>query len=399
MAELYFEKIKGDSKEYFAVLIFLGILVLWGLYGFWVTYTQGHWTTGMTNQVIWGFPIVNVVYLIGASAGSLIISALAGVFGKEEYKVFSRMAALLAALMIMGALLDIFLDLGKVDHGMNVTRYFNTASIFSWNAFLYTSYFLICVVYLVAMFERKELLAKGLAILAVGWAVLVHSGTGGIVGFIYSMELWHSPLTPPLFIASAISSGIGLIIPILILTFKYTNKPLDDKLIRDLAYILGAVIIGILYFFVVENLTRGYVPANLEALYMILFDWSQPFPKVFWFIQILLGMVIPLAILLYPKTFRSFTWVSIAGILHAIGVWAERYILVIPGLAYPKEVFPPGMVLEETPPFEYGATYIPGWPEVSLVIGTFALIFLLFMIGLKLFELVPKTELLTEVKE
>ncbi|AEA47689.1 NrfD/PsrC family molybdoenzyme membrane anchor subunit [Archaeoglobus veneficus] len=391
MAELYFSKIKGDSKEYFALLIFLALIVAWGAYGFWVMFRQGHWVTGMTNQVIWGLPIVSVVYLIGASAGSLIISALAGVFGKEEYKIFSRMAAYLAALMIVGALLDIFLDLGKVEHGMNVIRYFNFSSIFSWNAFLYTSYFALCCIYLLAQMERKDKLVKILAIVAVAWAVLVHSGTGGIIGFIYSMDLWHSPLTAPLFIISAIASGIGIMIPILVLTFRYTNRYLDENLIRGLAKIMGAMIILLLYCFTVENLERGYVPAHAEAIYMSLFDWSQPFPKVFWFIQIFMGMLIPLAILLYPRTWRSVNWLCVAGIIHAIGVFAERYILVVPGLAYPKEVFPPGYEMAHIPPFEYGAPYVPGWPEVALVAGTFALIFLLFLIGLKVFELLPET--------
>jgi|Deesub1362B_J571_1020462.scaffolds.fasta_scaffold00204_18 molybdopterin-containing oxidoreductase family membrane subunit len=399
MAELYFEKIKGDSKGYYALIIFLSLVTAWGFYGFWVMFTQGHETTGMTNQVIWGIPIVNVVYLIGASAGSLIVSALSGVFGKEEYKVFSRMAALMAALMIMGALLDIFLDLGKIEHGLNTTLYFNTTSIFSWNAFLYTSYFIISVIYLIAMFERKDKLVKGLAFLAVGWAVLVHSGTGGIIGFIYSMELWHSPLTAPLFIISAIASGIGLFIPTLVLTFKFTNKPLDENLIKSLAKIMGAMIIVLLYMFCVEIFTRGYVPANLEMLRMQLFDLNTPFPVAFWVLQITIGMLIPLAMLIFPPTFRSVTWISIAGLLHATGVWFERYILVLPGLAYPKEVFPPGYVMEHTPPFEYAAVYVPAWPEIALNIGTFALIFLLFIIGLKVFELLPKTELLEEVSE
>ncbi|MFO7967601.1 MAG: NrfD/PsrC family molybdoenzyme membrane anchor subunit [Archaeoglobaceae archaeon] len=395
MAEFQFEKIKGESKGYFALLIICAIVSAWGLLGFWVMWTQGHHTTGMTNQVTWGLPIINVVYLIGASAGSLIISALAGVFGKEEYKIFSRMASLLAALMIVGALLDIFLDIGKpIEHGMNVMLHYNTTSVFTWNTILYSVYFVICVVYLLAQMENKDKLVKGLAFFAVGWAVLVHTGTGMIIGFIYSMELWHSPLTPPLFIISAIASGIGLFIPTMAITFKVTKKPLPEHLIRGLAKIMGAMIILLLYSFIVENLVRGYVPANLEALRMLLFDWSLPLPTAFWIIQIGIGMLIPLAMLIYPRTYNSLTGLSVAGLLHAFGVWFERYILVIPGLSYPKEIAPSGNIMQHVPPWEHGVYYVPGWPEVALTVGTFAMIFLAFLIGLKLFEIVPKTELI-----
>ncbi|RLG58995.1 MAG: hypothetical protein DRN95_03135 [Candidatus Hydrothermarchaeota archaeon] len=396
MVELEFEKIKGESKEFFATAFGLLILVLWGLYGFLYTYTKGPWVTGMTNQIPWGLPQVTIVYLIGASAGSLIISALGGVFDKEEYKVFSRLAAYLAALMIIGALLVIFVDLGKPEHAFNLFFHFNFRSIFAWNAFLYSSYLLIIVVYLIAQFERKETLVKVLAFLAVAWAVLVHSGTGGIVGFIYSMELWHSPLTPPLFIISAIASGIGIMIPLLVITFKYTNRELDINLVKGLAKIMGAMIITLLYCFTVEHLTRGYVPGNSEALHMTLFE--APFGTVFWFIQIFVGMIIPLALLIYPKTFNSVKWICVASILLAIGVFAERYTLIVPGLSYSKEILP-GMVVESVPPFVKGASYVPGWTEVAMVVGVFALIFLLFMVGLKIFDLLPKIEEVEEVAE
>lgn len=395
MAEFQFEKIRGESKGYLALIILCAVVSVWGLIGFWVMWSQGHHTTGMTNQVMWGLPIINVVYLIGASAGSLIISALAGVFGKEEYKVFSRMASLLAALMIVGALLDIFLDIGRpITHGMNVMLHYNTTSVFTWNTILYSVYFVICVVYLLAQMEHKEKLVKGMAFFAVGWAVLVHTGTGMIIGFIYSIPMWHSDLTPPMFIISAIASGIGLFIPTMAVTFKAIKKPLPEHLLRGLAKIMGAMIVLLLYIFIVEFLVKGYVPAHVEALEMLLFNWELPMATAFWIFQILIGMIIPLAMLIYPRTYNSLTGLSVAGLLHAFGVWFERYILVIPGLSFPKELAPPGNVMQHTPPFEHGVYYVPGWPEVALTVGTFAMIFLAFLIGLKLFEIVPKTELI-----
>jgi len=390
MAVYYeFEKIKGESATFFGIFFILLALVLLGAYAFWIEFIEGKVVTGLSNQVTWGLMIANVVYLIGASAGSLIISALAGVFGAEEYKPLSRIAAYLAALMIIGALLSIFIDIGRLEHGMNVVRYFNLTSIFAWNAFLYTSYLLICIVYLIAQFENKELAVKVLAAIAVIWAIFVHSGTGAIIGFIYSIDLWHSPLTPPLFIISAIASGIGIIIPVLILTFKATGQEIDEKLIRGLAKIMLGMIFAIMYCFAVEYLTLGYVPAHKEALEMVLFSPEYPFRFVFWVLDLGFGLILPAIILLSPRTKTSPTWISIAGLLVAGGVYAERYILVVPGLAYPKEILP-GMIMEHVPPFEFGATYIPTWVESVEVIGIFALIFLAYLVGLKIFSLIPR---------
>ena len=390
MAVYYeFEKIKGESAAFFGLFFILLALVLLGAYAFWLEFVNGKIMTGLSNQVTWGLMIANVVYLIGASAGSLIISALAGVFGAEEYKPLSRIAAYLAALMIIGALLSIFIDIGRIEHGINVVRYFNLTSIFAWNAFLYTSYLLICIVYLIAQFENWERLVKVLAVIAVVWAIFVHSGTGAIIGFIYSVDLWHSPLTPPLFIISAIASGIGIIIPVLILTFRAIGQEVDERLIRGLAKIMLGMVFAIMYCFAVEYLTLGYVPAHREALNMLLFSSKYPFSFVFWALDFGLGLVLPAIILVNPKTKTSPAWISLAGLLVAGGVYAERYILIVPGLAYPKEILP-GMVMEHKPPFEFGAAYVPSWVESAEVIGIFALIFLAYLVGLKIFSLIPR---------
>jgi len=390
MAVYYeFEKIKGESAAFFGLFFILLALVLLGAYAFWLEYTEGKIGSGLSNQVAWGLMIANVVYLIGASAGSLIISALAGVFGAEEYKPLSRIAAYLAALMIIGALLSIFIDIGRIEHALNVVRYFNPTSIFAWNAFLYTSYLIICIIYLIAQFEKWELAVKILAAVAVIWAIFVHSGTGAIIGFIYSVDLWHSPLTPPLFIISAIASGIGIIIPVLILTFRAIGQEVEEKLIRGLSKIMLGMVFAIMYCFAAEYLTLGYVPAHKEALNMLLFSSEYPFSFVFWVLDFGIGLIIPAIILLNPRTKVSPTWVSLAGLLVAAGVYAERYILIVPGLAYPKEILP-GMIMSHEPPFELGASYIPSWIESAEVIGIFALIFLAYLVGLKVFSLIPK---------
>jgi len=378
-----FTKIKGDSPGYYAICAIFLALTLLGVYAYYLQFTMGHQVTGLSQEVPWGFGIAAICYFIGASAGSLIVSALSGVFGKEEFKIFSRSAAFFAAAMIVAAMGSIFTDIGNPRNGMNVVMHFNPTSIFSWNAFLYSSYFVICFIYLLAQFEEKKFLTKCLAVLAVGWAVLVHSGTGGIIGFVYSNELYHSALTPPLFIISAIASGLGLLIPTYILTFRWTGRPLDRNLIWTFAKIMGAMTILLIYCFTVEGLERGYVPSSFEALKVMLFDWKYPYAWVFWGVQIL-GCFLSIAILLSP--WRKTDWAMItASLLVAIAVFGERYTLVTPGLAYPKEVFP-GMEME---PFKI-TPYYPSWVEWAIVIGLMAGVYLAYCIGIKIFALLPE---------
>ena len=243
MAKTKYTKIDGSSKEYWGLFGITGFLALLAPLSALYIFVNGHHVTGMTNQVPWGLPIVMAVYLIGASAGSLVLSAMSSVFGKKEFKPFSRMAALLAILLIIAALMAIILDWGRPDRLMLPFFYFQPRSMFSLNAILYSAYVGLCGIYLWAMFNDKGKLEKLLGISAVFLAVLVHSGTGAIFGFVYVRELYNSPLLSPAFIAAALSSGTAMMIIMIHGTFKLTGRHVDAKLIYSLAKLMGIFII------------------------------------------------------------------------------------------------------------------------------------------------------------
>lgn len=390
MEKIKYTTIEGNSTRFY---IFLGVLSLLTLCGVWASYRmfhEGHSITGMTNSVPWGFPIVMSIYLIGLSAGSLVLSALASVFGKAEFKIFARIAAVLAALLLVGGLLSIILDWGRPDRLIVPFLYFNPRSMFSLNGILYSSYILICFLYLWAMFAEKEKYVSILGWIAVFWAVLVHSGTGAIFGVVGARELYHSPLLPPSFIAAALSSGTALMILVVIATFKYTGRELDFSLIQKLAsYLL--IFIGIVAYFVfIENVTRAYIPEYYEAQKFLLLDGGK-YPVIFWLGLVGCGIVFPFIILLLPGTGKSIPWIMGACVLVVAGVLAERYIIVIPGQVLPLDIFP-GM--EITSDFQDGiiAEYCISFVEALQAVGITAFIFLLYTLGLKFFELLPEKE-------
>ena len=383
-----FRKVEGSSLGYISLVVILAIVTISGFYAYYLEFVHGG-LSGLSNRVAWGIVNAGIPYFIGLSAGSLIVSALAGVFKIERYKVFSRMAAYLAAAWIIAAILSIALDIGKLYHFMNAVRYFNPTSIFSWNAFLYSSYFVICAIYLLVQFEEMERATRFMACLAVFWAVLVHSGTGAIYGFVYSKELYHSALTPPMFIVCAITSGLGLLLATLYFTFKYTKRELDPDLVRDLALIFAGLCMILGYMLAVEGLEKGYIPALHEAIQFI---FLNPRDSIFWsfWLLVIFGIVIPVLIVLIPRTGRDIRLVSLAGILHAAMVFAERFYLIVPGQVYPEEYLA-GYELESLHTLEgYIVSYTPTAIEWAQVIGLFAMVYLIYVIGVKLFALVPE---------
>ena len=108
-----FVTLEGKSKGYRLAVLVLAVLGLSGLTSFVISYIQGHQVFGSSNVIPWGMPIVLTIYLIGLSAGSLILSSLTYVFGKEEYRPIARVAVFLAIVLIFGAMLSIAIDLGR----------------------------------------------------------------------------------------------------------------------------------------------------------------------------------------------------------------------------------------------------------------------------------------------
>ncbi|RLF38655.1 MAG: hypothetical protein DRN00_03655, partial [Thermoplasmata archaeon] len=93
---------------------------------------------------------------------------------------------------------------------------------------------------------------------------------------------------------------------------------------------------------------------------------------------------------LIPRTGRDIRLVSLAGILHAAMVFAERFYLIVPGQVYPEEYLA-GYELESLHTLEgYIVSYTPTAIEWAQVIGLFAMVYLIYVIGVKLFALVPE---------
>ncbi|MFH1651178.1 MAG: NrfD/PsrC family molybdoenzyme membrane anchor subunit [Chloroflexota bacterium] len=386
MAETKFSSIEGKSPGYRWLLLALALLALAGLASFVASYIQGHELLGSSNAVPWGMPIVFLIYLIGLSAGSLILSSLTYVFGREEYKPIARLAVYLAIVLIFGAMVFIFVDLGRPEKFWRLFMFFylnNMKSMFAINGVLYGGYFLISLSYLGFIFFDRPRMTRAVGTLAVGWAMLVHMGTGAIFGFVAARETWFSAVRPLEFLTAALTSGMALLIVAVVVTMHFTRRMVRRETIVSLGRMLSAFIIVLLVLVFLDKLTHLYPPHREAAQYML----AGQFSGIFWIFQIGMGAVIPLIILFHPTWRQSVRWVTLAGLSVVIGVFFERYYLVIPGAAYPLK-----LAAGEIEGI-WGATIsFPITPvETLLSLGIIAILGLLFLFGLKYLELLPVT--------
>jgi molybdopterin-containing oxidoreductase family membrane subunit len=352
-----------------------------------ISYIKGHHVLGTSNIIPWGMPIIITIYLIGLSAGSLILSSLTYVFRKEEYRPISRMAVFLAIVLIFGAMLGIALDLGRPEKSWRLFMFFilnNMRSMFAVNGILYGGYFIIGLVYLGFIFSEKSKFIRVTGIIAIFWAALVHMGTGAIFGFIATRPIFYSPIKPFEFLAAAMVSGLALLIIAVISVFKFVKREFDRNIIFSLSKLLSALIIALLILVWVDKLTHLYPPHREATIWLL----TGPFSWIFWGLQVGCAYILPILLLIHPRSKRTIKGVMVASFLVVIGIFGERFALVIPGTAHPLPFYP-GKIEGV-----WGAVgSFPFTPiETLMSLGIFALMGLFFLLGLKNLELLPVYE-------
>lgn len=381
-----YKQINGRSPVVITLLCIFGALIFGGLYATYRMYVDGIHLSGMTNRVPWGLQIVMGVYHIGLSEGSLLVSGLYGIFGKLEYKPFARITAYLAMLFLIAGLLSIVTDQGRIDRVfVKPFVYFNGTSMFSLNPILYVGLILICLVYLWALFKERGRLTKLMSVAVVLWALGVHTGTGYIFAFV-ARELYHSPLLPITFVAAANSSGVALMIILIVLLFKVTRRALDPVLIIWLGRMLAVFVVVTMYVLLVDNIHRLYILETREAAHEFLFGGI--FSVMFWGGLILIGLLTPAIILFRRNSSKSVPWIVFACCLVVFGVFFERYLIVIPGQVHPPNLFP-GMEITGSVLEEGIVTYKIKFLEVLQALGVLGIVGFAFVVGLSRLRMLP----------
>jgi molybdopterin-containing oxidoreductase family membrane subunit len=387
MKAIDFKEIDGGLPFYLLVGA-IGVFILAGLGAAYYMEHNGHWVTGMNNQIVWGTPHVFAVFLIVAASGALNVASIGSVFGKAMYKPLARLSGLLAITLLVGGLAVLVLDLGHPDRLIVAMTYYNFKSIFAWNIMLYTGFMGIVAVYLWMMMERKmNPYTKIAGFGAFIWRLVLTTGTGSIFGFIVARQAYDAAIMAPMFVIMSFSFGLAIFILVLMGLYSWSGRPLGDAILIRLKNLLGVFIAAVFYFVVVYHLTNLYGTENHGVERFLLLDGGV-YTELFWIVQIGLGSVLPL-ILLYGPAGKSRLWIGISCLLVIIGGLAQMYVIIIGGQAYPMEMFPGKEVIESS--FYDGMVgyYSPSLPEFVLGIGGVALALAATVVGTRVLRFLP----------
>jgi Ni/Fe-hydrogenase subunit HybB-like protein len=388
MKTIAYREINGKSTGYYALLGLFGALIVFGLISALYMEHEGHQVTGMTNQVVWGTPHVFAVFLIIAASGALNVASIASVFGRAMYKPLAPLSGLLAMSLLIGGLVILVLDLGRPDRLIVAMTHYNFKSIFAWNIFLYTGFLAIVAIYLWMMMERRmNPYSTPVGFVAFVWRLILTTGTGSIFGFLVARQAYDAAILAPMFIVMSFSFGLAIFILVLMTTYYGTGRPFGSAVLQRLKNLLGVFIAGVLLLVAIYHLTNLYATQHHGVERFILLEGGI-YTFLFWFVQILLGSLIPLALFYSPATGKSPALIATGAALVIIGGLAQMYVIIIGGQAFPLSLFPG---YEVSSSFFDGviAHYSPSLPEVLLGLGGTGLALGIVTFAIKILRFLP----------
>ncbi len=351
---------------------------------------SGHVVTGMNNQIVWGLPHVVAIFLIVAASGVLNVASMGSVFGRKLYKPRAPLSGLLALAMISGGLAVIMLDLGRADRIIVAATHFNPTSVFGWNVILYPVFYGVVAVYLWTMMERRMypwMKVAGFATFI--WRIVLTTGTGSIFAFLVARQAYGTALLAPMFIIMSFCWGLAVFLVVQSTMYAWNGLTLPPLVLQRMKNLLATFVAAVLYFTIVLHLVNAYFAKNIAFEYFILFD--SEFAAMFWVGQILVGTLLPLALLFNPATAAKSLWVNVAALLVIVGAYFQLYVFIIGGQAFPLDMFP-GYDVKST--FMDGMVdhYSASLPELLLALGGIGIAFTMTTIGVRILHFLPQDD-------
>ena len=331
--------------------------------------------TGMSNGVSWGLYITCFMFFVGLSAGGLIVASSAHVFHIESFKRVAMPAVITSTVCICCAGAFILIDLGGIQRIWNMFVHLNFTSPLARDMCVITTYLVINVLDIVWLRRGDERKVQMLSYVALPVAILVHSVTAWIFGLEIAKEGWYSAIMAPIFVASAMDSGLALLMCVLAASKKAGVFDCGEKLFADLARLLATFIAVDAFFIGCELLTVAYPGAAgaTELLGIMTSGATAPF---FWF-EILGGLLVPFLLLASAKRRQRTGVVVAASALVMTGVLCKRVWLLFTSFTMTNVYGAPGISSGSTAArgadgfgmWSLTGSYAPTPVEVAVVIA------------------------------
>ena len=348
----------GIASLWLFILLFAVSYLLYRGVGIW----------GVNIPVGWGFAIVNFVWWIGIGHAGTLISAILLLLRQPWRNSINRFAEAMTLFAVACAGLFPVLHLGRpwlaywlfpYPNTMNVWPQFRSPLV--WDVFAVSTYFTISLIFwfvglipdLATLRDRalNRWTRMIYGFLAMGWrgsarhwkryesAYLLLAGLATplvlsvhtVVSFDFAVALvpgWHSTIFPPYFVAGAIYSGFAMVL-ILAIPIRYFYGLEDFVTKRHLensGMIMLATGLIVAYGYIMETFLAWY-GGNTYDKFLV---WNRMHGPYWWVYAILVTTNVLIPQVLWIKRVRTSTlWLFLISLDVLVGMWAERFVIVV----------------------------------------------------------------------
>ncbi|HXY54784.1 MAG TPA: NrfD/PsrC family molybdoenzyme membrane anchor subunit [Nitrospirota bacterium] len=403
--------------RWYGLAFFLGAVVAWGLSAFAYQVMTDMSVTGLDRPVMWGIYIANFVFWVGLSHSGTMVSAILRLSQANWRRPILRAAEAMTVFSITIAGLFPVIHLGRnwavyyfIPYPNQRGLWPNFRSPLLWDATAITTYIIGSSLFLylgmlpdlaVVRDRSTGWRQKLYAVLAMGWrgtarewvvfrkastlmaaliipvAVSVHS----IVAWDFAVTVipgWHSTIFPPYFVIGAITSGVAAVITLMIIIRRifHLEEYLTPLHFDNMGKLLLVICLLWSYTYFVEVQTTWYAHEPIE---WEVFSFMSGKYTPLLIIMLIGNSVLPVTGLCFKKVRRSVRAMLVITAMVNVGMFIERYLIIIPSLSH------------KNMPFVWG-TYSPSWVELSVTAGAFAGFTLMYTLFAKFFPMVAVTD-------
>lgn len=389
-----------------------------------LTIYKGLGLWGVNQPVSWGFDIVNFVFWIGIGHAGTLISAILFLLRQRWRTGIARFAEAMTIFAVMCAGIFPLLHTGRPWLPMYLTPYPNQHSLWVnftsplvWDVFAVTTYFTVSLVFwylglipdLASLRDRTTSKIKKLiySVFSLGWrhsnrhwqhyerAYLILAGFATplvlsvhtIVSFDFAVSVipgWHTTIFPPYFVAGAVFSGFAMVQNVLIFVRQAFNLKhiitLDHLEKMNKVMIVTGSMVG--YAYAMEFFIAWYSGNQFEQ-FVFLNRALGPYAWAYW-TMVTCNVVFP-QLFWFKKIRRSIPVMFAIGILVNVGMWFERFVIVVTSLS------------RDFLPSSWGH-YVPTMYDVGILLGSFGLFFTLILIFVRVLPVVSISEVKAAVE-
>jgi molybdopterin-containing oxidoreductase family membrane subunit len=398
------------------ILLLFGVFVGAGCWAYQIF--RGVGVAGMNNPVAWGTYLINFVFWVGIAHSGTLISAILHLLRASWRNPIARAAETMTVFAVCIAGLFPFIHLGRVwmvfymlpiPNQRNLWQNFQSPLMFDVVAI--STYLTVSFLFwytgmlpdLAIVRDRSKGVRKKIfTLISMGWTgtheqwrhytraylffaalatplvISVHS----VVSWDFALGIvpgWHTTIFAPYFVAGAIHSGLAMVITLMIpirKIFSY-EKLITMNVLENVAktIIFTGLIVGFAYATEFFMAWYSQNPVEIEVFrYRVIGDYA----KGFW-IMVICNTIVPL--FLFLKSFRrSIPILFIISILINIGMWFERFVIIVTSVS------------RDFIPYAWGL-YSPALVEFGIMLGSFSLFFFLFILFVKHLPSISMTEM------